>query len=92
MTKPELIAALASQAGITKAQADTVLAKLADLISATLVAGDDITLPGLGKFSVVAKPARTGRNPHTGEAVEIPARIAAKFSAAKALKDTLNTD
>lgn len=55
-----------------------------------LAAGGEVTLPGIGKLSVKHKEARTGRNPSSGEAIEIAAKNAPHFSAAKALKDAVN--
>lgn len=90
MNKSELVAALASANGLSKKQADEVVDSISTAISTALAAGDEVTLPGIGKLSVVARAARTGRNPQTGEEVKIAAKRAAKFSAAKALKDALN--
>lgn len=92
MNKSELIAAVAEKAGITKAQADAALTAITDNIAGVLVQGETITLPGFGTFSLAERAARTGRNPKTGEALEIAASRAAKFKQAKALKDALNAD
>lgn len=76
--------------GINKAGIDDVLTVLADIAQAHLAKpGAELTLPGIGKLKAVAKPARTGRNPSTGEEIEIPAKTAVKFTAAKALKDAV---
>lgn len=63
---------------------------LSNEILAILKAGDDVNIPGLGRFKAVKKAARTGRNPRTGEAVEIPARLAVKYSQTSTLKTALN--
>ncbi len=63
---------------------------LASEIAEMLKAGQDVTIPGLGKFKVINKAARVGRNPHTGAEVQIPARKAVKFSQTSALKTILN--
>lgn len=60
-------------------------------IASVLKAGGDFTIPGLGKFSAKTRPARTGRNPATGQPVSIPEKKVVHFSAAKAIKDALNT-
>lgn len=91
MNKAELIAALQDHSGLAnKKDIEAVLEGLSAVITETLKAGDDVTLIGLGKFSVQAKPERQGRNPKTGEALTIAASNAAKFTVAKALKDALN--
>ncbi len=74
MTKTELVACLADHAGITKQQGKDVLDGLRDLAVEALSAGDDFTVPGFGKFSVVERKARLGRNVQTGESIRIPAR------------------
>ena len=91
MNKAELITALQNHSGLAnKKDIEAVLEGLSAVITETLKAGDDVTLIGLGKFSAQAKPERQGRNPKTGEALTIAASNAAKFTAAKALKDALN--
>ncbi len=80
----------AADSGLTKTQAKTVVDALLAELRAALVAGDEVNLPGFGKFKVQAKPARTGRNPATGAAIEIAASKKVTFSAAKALKDAVN--
>ncbi len=90
MNKAELVDAIAEGAGITKADANAALDAMIDAITGALAKGDKISLPGLGSFGVSDRAARTGRNPATGAEIQIPASKAAKFSAAKALKDALN--
>jgi DNA-binding protein HU-beta len=91
MNKAELIAALQNHSGLAnKKDIEALLEGLSAVITETLKAGDDVTLIGLGKFSVQAKPERQGRNPKTGEALTIAASNAVKFTVAKALKDSLN--
>lgn len=76
--------------GLNKAGIDEVLTTLGDIAQAHLTKpGAELTLPGIGKLKAVAKPARTGRNPANGEEIEIPAKTAVKFTAAKALKDAV---
>lgn len=92
MNKQELINEIHSRTKevITKAGVEDVLTLLADIAQAHLTQpGAELTLPGIGKLKAVAKPARTGRNPSTGEEIEIPAKTAVKFVAAKALKDAV---
>ena len=89
MNTSDLVDRLAADGQRTKAQAkdavDTLLAALRD----ALVAGEEVNLPGFGKFKVQDKPARTGRNPATGAAIEIAASKKVAFTAAKALKDAV---
>ncbi len=90
MNQSELIAKVASISGESKKAVEAVLKTTADVITAGLQDGDDVTLPGLGKLAIKQRAARTGKNPKTGEAIQIPAKKAPHFSAAKALKDAVN--
>lgn len=90
MNQSELILKVASISGESKKAVEAVLKTAADVIQAELQEGGEATLPGLGKLTVKAKSARIGRNPKTGEEIEIQARHAPHFSAAKALKDAVN--
>ncbi|NVO00936.1 MAG: HU family DNA-binding protein [Geobacteraceae bacterium] len=87
MTKAELIAKIAENAKLTKAQAESALAVFECAVTAELINDGKITLPGFGTFSSVSKEARTGRNPKTGEPIEIAAKRVGKFTAGKNLKD-----
>lgn len=89
MTKPELIDRLAEEAGTTKAQAERDLTALYSVITAALVSGDSVAIPGIGKFEVKERAERKGRNPSTGESVIIPASKAVTFKATKTLKDAV---
>ena len=90
MNKQELVAKIATANGLSKKQAEEVIDTVSASITKALAAGDEVALPGIGKLSAVERAARTGRNPQTGAAVKIAAKRAAKFSAAKTLKDALN--
>lgn len=87
MNKQELIKDIAERGEFTKADAEAALKAVQGAIAAILVNGDKITLPGFGTFKVVETAARTGRNPKTGEPVEIPAKRKIKFNPTQALKD-----
>ena len=87
MNKQDLIKDIAERGEFTKADAETALKAVQGAIIAVLVNGDKITLPGFGTFKVVETAARTGRNPLTGEPVEIPAKRKIKFNPTQALKD-----
>ena len=87
MSQKEFVAAVAEETGFTKADAQRAVGAVIDVIRNTLAEGGDVSLAGLGKFSVRARPARIGHNPRTGEQIQIKAKRAPIFSAAKALKD-----
>ncbi|MFL2859140.1 MAG: HU family DNA-binding protein [Pontiellaceae bacterium] len=87
MTKSQIIAAVADASGIDKKTATTVLESLASLACEN--AGDGFTIPGLGKLIKVDRAARMGRNPATGETIQIPAKTVLKFRIAKAAKDAV---
>jgi DNA-binding protein HU-beta len=89
MTKLELVEQLANKAGISKKDAERYLDTTIQLIQEALKSGNKVSLTGLGIFSVKEKKARIGRNPKTGEQVQIPAKKAAKFTAGKELKALL---
>jgi DNA-binding protein HU-beta len=74
---------------LTKAQAKALVDGVFTAIRDAAIKGEDVSLPGFGKFKVQDKPARTGRNPRTGEAVDIAATKKLAFQPAKALKDAL---
>ena len=90
MNKAELIDAVAEGADISKAAATRAVDTMFDSISGALQKGDQVTLIGFGTFSVRDRAARTGRNPRTGEAINIPASKMPGFKAGKALKDAVN--
>lgn len=95
MNKAELIAAIAADIKLHKLVVEPVLESAGRVIALHFAAADagvdaEAVLPGLGKLKATTRAARTGRNPQTGEPVEIPERMAVKFSASKALEDTIN--
>ncbi|MDA8413149.1 MAG: HU family DNA-binding protein [Desulfobacteraceae bacterium] len=87
MTKVELVAKIAEDAGLTKVQAEKALNSFVTATTAAIKAGDKVTLVGFGTFSAVTRAARTGRNPQTGNAIKIEAKTNGKFTPGKALKD-----
>ena len=89
MNKTELIAIAAESAGMTKKDTERVLNAAIDAITAALVNGEKVQLSGFGTFEVKEREARVGRNPHTREAMEIPATRVPSFKASKALKDNI---
>ncbi len=89
MTKTELIANLSTQSGLEKKQAKMFLEGLTTLVEKQIRKGGQVPLKGLGKFKVVKRKARMGRNPATGEAIKIAAKTVVRFTVAKALKDII---
>ena len=89
MNKTELIAAVAESAGLSKKDTERVVNAALDTITAALCKGDKVQISGFGTFEVKDREARVGRNPHTKEAIEIPATKVPGFKASKALKDTV---
>ena len=90
MNKAELIDKVAEGADISKAAATRALDTVLDSITGALKSGDVVTLVGFGTFQVKDRAARTGRNPRTGEAIQIKASKNPSFKAGKALKDAVN--
>jgi DNA-binding protein HU-beta len=90
VNKAELIAAVAEESGHTKADAERAVNAVIAVIKQTLKKGDDVRVVGFGTFSVAKRAATTGRNPRTGEPIQIPASKQPKFKAGKELKDAVN--
>lgn len=89
MNKTELIAAVAESAGLTKKDTERVVNAAIDAITAALIKGDKVQISGFGSFETKDREARVGRNPHTREAIDIPATRVPSFKASKALKDII---
>ena len=81
MNKTDLINAIAAGAGLTKADAAKALNATTAAIAEAVKAGDKVALVGFGTFAPAERPARTGKNPRTGEAIEIPAKKVEKYNA-----------
>lgn len=90
MNKSELINHIAASAGISKTQATTALQAVETGVIDTLANGGEVTLVGFGTFKVTDRAARTGRNPKTGEEIQIAATKVPSFKAGKAFKEALN--
>ncbi len=90
MNRKELIDALATKTGSSKADADRSIAALIDIITTTLKKGDNVALVGFGTFEVRKRAARAGRNPATGEAIKIKASKQPAFRAGATLKAAVN--
>ena len=89
MNKTELIATAAENSGMTKKDTERVLNAAIDAVTAALVKGDKVQLSGFGIFETKNREARIGRNPHTKQAIEIPATRVPAFKASKSLKDII---
>lgn len=90
MTKAELITSVAEKSGLTKKASAAAIDAFTASVTDALKAGDKVQLVGFGSFDVVERAARTGRNPQTGDSIQIPASKAPKFKAGKALKEAVN--
>ena len=90
MNKNDLVASVANDSGLSKADSAKAVDSVFDTISKALSGGSDVRLVGFGTFSVAQRRASEGRNPRTGERIQIPASNQPKFSAGKALKEAVN--
>lgn len=90
MNKAELSSAIVAKTGLTKKDAEKVINAVVEVISDSLKAGEKVQIVGFGSFEVKERPARTARNPRTGEEIKIDASKAPVFKAGKALKDIVN--
>ncbi len=90
MNKAELSSAIVAKTGLTKKDAEKVINAVVEVISDSLKAGEKVQIVGFGSFEVKERPARTARNPRTGEEIKIDASKAPVFKPGKALKDTVN--
>ena len=91
MNKNDLISSVAESSGLTKADAGRAVDGVFDSIASALSSGDDVRIVGFGSFSVVNRAASTGRNPRTGEEIQIPASKQPKFKAGAPLKSAVNS-
>ncbi len=90
MNKNELIGAVADSSGLTRSDATKAVEGVFEAITVALKSGDEVRLVGFGTFSVAKRKASTGRNPRTGETMQIKASSQPKFKAGKGLKDSVN--
>jgi len=89
MTRTDLIDAIARETETEKAKAKAFLEGFTRIVENEMKSEGEVPLAGLGKFKVIKRKARTGRNPATGEAIQIPAKTVVKFTVAKALKELI---
>ena len=89
MNKQALVELIHGKVGGTKVQAEEIVESILEAITTTLKKGEEVSIAGLGIFSVKTRAARTARNPKTGEPVKVPATRVPKFRAAKAFKDAV---
>lgn len=90
MNKNDLVAAVASRTGLSKSDAAKAVDGVVSAITSALQRGSEVRLVGFGTFSVSRRAATTGRNPRTGERIQIPASNVPKFKSGKALKSAVN--
>ncbi len=90
MNKQELVDSVAKKTGLPKTKAQDAVQAIIETIKMSLKKGDEVRLVGFGTFSVAARAATTGRNPRTGEKINIPASKQPKFKAGKELKEAVN--
>ena len=90
MNKNDLIRAVAEDTGLTVAASEKFLNALVSSIQIAAKNGEEVAIHGFGKFAPVTRAARTGRNPQTGQEIQIPARTDLAFKSGKQLKDLLN--
>jgi DNA-binding protein HU-beta len=90
MNKTQLIEAVAADSGLSKADTTRTIESMLDTVTRTLKKGDEVSITGFGKFSVVKRAARAGVNPRTGEKVKIKASKAPKFSPGAGLKQAVS--
>ena len=89
MNKQDLVILISEKTGISKEAAGKVQKAVIEAISSTLEKGDSVSLIGFGSFKVIDRAAREGRNPSTGEKMQIPASKAVKFTPSKVLKERI---
>ena len=90
MNKSELVDAIAKETGLSKKDSDAAVKAFVDTVTKALKKKDKGQLVGFGTFETVKRAARNGKNPQTGATIKIPASVAPKFKAGKALKDAVN--
>jgi DNA-binding protein HU-beta len=90
MTRTEMIESLSTRTGMDKKEVKRFLECLTELVEDAMRNGGEVPLKGLGKFKVQHRKARVGRNPLTGDPIQIPAKTVGKFTIAKSLKDLVN--
>ena len=89
MNKQELISQVADRAGLNRSDASRAIETMLEIVTATLKRGDEVRLVGFGNFSITRRKSSTGRNPRTGEPMQIKASVQPKFRPGKVLKDAV---
>lgn len=92
MNKTELIGAVAQKAGLTKKDTEKAINSFIDVVQETLAEGDTVAILGFGTFSARDRAAREGRNPRTGEPIQIPASRVPVFRPGRGLRDAVKTE
>ncbi len=91
MNKTELVEAIAKETGLTKKDVEATVKAFTETVTKELKKKGKVSLVGFGTFETIKRKARKGKNPQTGEAIKIPASVAPKFKAGKALKEAVNS-
>ncbi len=91
MNQSELVRHVAGETGMTRSAAEAAVKSVLSGIAGSLARGEAVSLPGFGAFGTRSRPARTGRNPRTGESLNIAASTTPTFKAGKSLRDVVNT-
>ena len=89
LNKPDFIALMAERCDITKKDATEEYENVFGVLAEVLSEGNEVAIPDLGRFKIAERPARTARNPRTGDAIEVPAKKAPKFQFAKNIKEAV---
>ena len=89
MNRTELASVIAEDIGLNKTQVESALKSFVNIVKTTVAGGEEVKLPDFGTFGAKDKPARTARNPQTGEMIDIPEKRVPQFKAAKAFKDVV---
>ena len=90
MNKKELVVQIAEQTGLTQKKVNEVVDVFCDLTGTAMKNGDSVRLLGFGTFEIKTRAARVGKNPHTGEQINMPASVVPAFKAGKQLKEKVN--
>lgn len=90
LNKPEFVTLLAERCEVTKKDAEEMYDDVFGTLTDVIAGGEEVAIPGLGRVKIADRPARTARNPKTGDTVEVPAKKAPKFQFAKNIKEAVS--
>lgn len=89
MSRQDIVSSIAQEADVSKAEAQRILGVVGSALSEAIIEEGEATLPGIGKFKLARRAARTGRNPKTGDPIEVPEKGVVKFSPCKSLREAV---